>query len=45
MSDAPRLRTLVIGASGLLGRAVVAELGERHDIGPKEVEEILSYSM
>jgi NAD(P)-dependent dehydrogenase (short-subunit alcohol dehydrogenase family) len=32
MSDAPRLRILVIGASGLLGRAVVAELGERHDI-------------
>ena len=32
MSDAPRLRILVIGASGLLGRAVVAELGARHDI-------------
>ena len=32
MSDAPRLRILVIGASGLLGRAVVAELGERHDV-------------
>jgi len=32
MSDAPRLRILVIGASGTLGRAVVAELGERHDI-------------
>jgi len=32
MSDAPRLRILVIGASGELGRAVVAELGERHDI-------------
>ena len=32
MSDAPRLRILVIGASGLLGRAIVAELGERHDI-------------
>ena len=27
MSDAPRLRILVIGASGELGRAVVAELG------------------
>jgi NAD(P)-dependent dehydrogenase (short-subunit alcohol dehydrogenase family) len=32
MSDAPRLRILVIGASGELGRAVVAELGGRHDI-------------
>ncbi len=32
MSDAPRLRILVFGASGELGRAVVAELGERHDI-------------
>jgi len=32
MSDAPRLRILVIGASGTLGRAVVAELCERHDI-------------
>ena len=32
MSDAARLRILVIGASGELGRAVVAELGERHDI-------------
>ncbi len=32
MSDAPRLRILVIGAGGTLGRAVVAELGERHDI-------------
>jgi len=32
MSDAPCLRILVIGASGTLGRAVVAELGERHDI-------------
>ena len=32
MSDAPRLRILVIGASGELGRAVVAELGARHDI-------------
>ena len=32
MSDAARLRILVIGASGELGRAVVAELGARHDI-------------
>jgi NAD(P)-dependent dehydrogenase (short-subunit alcohol dehydrogenase family) len=32
MSDAPRLRILVIGASGELGRAVVAELGARHEI-------------
>jgi len=32
MSDAPRLRILVIGASGELGRAIVAELGARHDI-------------
>src|SRR5580658_3201611 len=32
MSDAPRLRILLIGASGELGRAVVAELGGRHDI-------------
>jgi len=32
MPDAPRLRILVIGASGELGRAVVAELGERHEI-------------
>ncbi len=32
MSDAPRLRILVVGASGVLGRAVVAELGARHDI-------------
>ena len=32
MSDAPRLRILVIGASGELGRAVVAELGGRHEI-------------
>jgi NAD(P)-dependent dehydrogenase (short-subunit alcohol dehydrogenase family) len=29
---APRQRILVIGASGVLGRAVVAELGARHDI-------------
>jgi NAD(P)-dependent dehydrogenase (short-subunit alcohol dehydrogenase family) len=32
MSDAPRLRILVVGASGVLGRAIVAELGQRHDI-------------
>jgi NAD(P)-dependent dehydrogenase (short-subunit alcohol dehydrogenase family) len=32
MSDAPRLRILVIGASGELGRAVVAELSARHEI-------------
>ena len=32
MSDAPRLRILLIGASGELGRAVVAELGGRHEI-------------
>jgi NAD(P)-dependent dehydrogenase (short-subunit alcohol dehydrogenase family) len=32
MSDAPRLRILVIGASGEMGRAVVAELGARHEI-------------
>ena len=29
---AERLRILLIGASGLLGRAVAAELGSRHDI-------------
>jgi NAD(P)-dependent dehydrogenase (short-subunit alcohol dehydrogenase family) len=32
MSDAPRLRILLIGASGELGRAVAAELGGRHEI-------------
>lgn len=32
MSDASRLRILVIGASGELGRAIVAELGPRHDV-------------
>jgi NAD(P)-dependent dehydrogenase (short-subunit alcohol dehydrogenase family) len=32
VSDASRLRILVIGASGVLGRAIVAELGARHDI-------------
>jgi NAD(P)-dependent dehydrogenase (short-subunit alcohol dehydrogenase family) len=32
MSGAKRLRILVVGASGVLGRAVVAELGARHEI-------------
>ena len=32
MADAPRLRILVIGASGVLGRAIVAELAPQHDI-------------
>jgi NAD(P)-dependent dehydrogenase (short-subunit alcohol dehydrogenase family) len=32
MSEAPRLRILVIGASGVLGRAVVAELSARHEV-------------
>jgi NAD(P)-dependent dehydrogenase (short-subunit alcohol dehydrogenase family) len=32
MPDAPRLRILVIGASGVLGRAIVAELGARHEV-------------
>jgi NAD(P)-dependent dehydrogenase (short-subunit alcohol dehydrogenase family) len=32
MSGDGRLRILVVGASGVLGRAVVAELGARHDI-------------
>jgi NAD(P)-dependent dehydrogenase (short-subunit alcohol dehydrogenase family) len=32
MSDASRLRILVVGASGVLGRAIVAELGQRHEI-------------
>jgi len=32
MSTEPRLRILVVGASGTLGRAVAAELGARHDI-------------
>jgi NAD(P)-dependent dehydrogenase (short-subunit alcohol dehydrogenase family) len=32
MPDASRLRILVVGASGVLGRAVVAELGQRHEI-------------
>ena len=30
MSD--RLRILLVGASGVLGRAIVAELSPRHDI-------------
>ncbi|MBS1785605.1 MAG: short chain dehydrogenase [Acidobacteria bacterium] len=28
----PRLRILLVGASGTLGRAIAAELGERHDL-------------
>ncbi len=32
MADTPRLRILLVGASGVLGRAVAAELGQRHDI-------------
>jgi len=32
MSGEPRLRILVVGASGELGRAVVGELDERHEI-------------
>ena len=32
MPDVSRLRILVVGASGVLGRAVVAELGRRHEI-------------
>jgi NAD(P)-dependent dehydrogenase (short-subunit alcohol dehydrogenase family) len=32
MPGEDRLRILVIGASGMLGRAVVAELGARHEI-------------
>jgi NAD(P)-dependent dehydrogenase (short-subunit alcohol dehydrogenase family) len=32
MSDAPKLRILVVGASGVLGRAIIAELGARHEI-------------
>ena len=27
-----RLRILLVGASGILGRAVAAELGQRHDV-------------
>jgi NAD(P)-dependent dehydrogenase (short-subunit alcohol dehydrogenase family) len=32
MSRSERLRILVIGASGMLGRAIVSELGGRHDV-------------
>jgi NAD(P)-dependent dehydrogenase (short-subunit alcohol dehydrogenase family) len=32
MPESQRLRILVIGASGVLGRAIVAELSPRHDI-------------
>ena len=32
MSDAQKLRILVIGASGVLGRAIVDELKPRHEI-------------
>ena len=32
MSTEPRLRVLIVGASGTLGRAVAAELGARHEI-------------
>ena len=32
MSNSERLRILLIGASGTLGRAVVSELGARHEI-------------
>lgn len=32
MSDTTRLRILLVGASGTLGRAVAAELGARHEI-------------
>ena len=32
MSGEKRLRILVVGASGVLGRAVVRELGARHEI-------------
>jgi NAD(P)-dependent dehydrogenase (short-subunit alcohol dehydrogenase family) len=32
MSQSARLRILVVGASGVLGRAIVAELSPRHDI-------------
>lgn len=32
MPEHQRLRILVVGASGMLGRAVVAELGQRHDV-------------
>ena len=32
MPESQRLRILVVGASGVLGRAIVAELSPRHDI-------------
>ena len=32
MPESQRLRILLIGASGVLGRAIVAELSPRHDI-------------
>jgi len=32
MADERRLRILLVGASGMLGRAVAAELGRRHDV-------------
>jgi nucleoside-diphosphate-sugar epimerase len=32
MSQSTRLRILVIGASGMAGRAIVKELSPRHDI-------------
>lgn len=32
MTQAARLRVLLVGASGTIGRAVAAELGARHDI-------------
>jgi NAD(P)-dependent dehydrogenase (short-subunit alcohol dehydrogenase family) len=32
MPDVPRPRILVIGASGVLGRAVMTELGQRHEV-------------
>ncbi|WP_210254834.1 short chain dehydrogenase [Methylocapsa sp. S129] len=32
MSENERMRILVVGASGTLGRAIVSELGGRHDI-------------
>jgi NAD(P)-dependent dehydrogenase (short-subunit alcohol dehydrogenase family) len=32
MANGTRLRILLVGASGVIGRAVAAELGQRHDI-------------
>ncbi len=32
MADAARLRILLVGAGGTIGRAVAAELGARHDV-------------